>query len=274
MKRLKKIGIIGCGIMGQSIIARLASLGKHGRIVAVDKDHRKTALVERRFAVKVTGDIAHAASGADVVILAVKPQDMDEVLRGLIGVVSERTLLVSIAAGVTTRHIESVFGRVKVPVIRVMPNMPAVIGEAISAISAGRYARASQRTVAKEVLSSIGETVEVAERRMDAVTAVSGSGPAYFYYLIESMIEAASALGLEHNVAERLVVKTALGSVHLLSILREEASRLRRRVASKGGTTEAALKVFESRRFKETIRKAMERAARRSRELSQAISDL
>jgi len=264
----KKIGIIGCGNMGQAIMSRICSIVKPSQILASDTDARKRRSVRRRFGIVSTDDNILVAESADIILLAIKPQTMDALLREIACVVTKDKIVISIAAGVTTARIEHVLGKGRVPVVRAMPNMPAIVGEAISAVCRGRYATRSHLLSAKKMLSSIGETVEVEERYMDAVTAVSGSGPAYFFYLMESMIESAVSLGLKSKTARRLVVKTALGSARIAAVLGEDAASLRKRVASRGGTTEAALRVFESRYFKKILREAIRKAALRSKQLS------
>jgi len=198
----------------------------------------------------------------------VKPKDFDKVLKDEICCsVSKDKLLISIAAGITTKYIESVVGK-DIHVIRVMPNMAALVGEAISSISAGSSVSGEDMKLAKDIFSTIGDVVEVDENLVDSVTAISGSGPAYFFYLIEALIEASKELGLDEEIAKSLVLKTAIGTSKLLEVLKEEPSRLRAKVTSKGGTTEAALKVFETKNFKDIVRDAVKQAYKRSKELS------
>jgi pyrroline-5-carboxylate reductase len=205
---------------------------------------------------------------SDIIIIAVKPKDFESVLKHEVCCgISPKKLIISIAAGITTKHIEDIVGK-DVPVIRVMPNMAAIIGEAISSISAGTSAAKEHMKMARKIFSMIGEVIEIEEELVDAVTAISGSGPAYFFYLTEMLIDAARELKLDKNIAEKLVTKTAIGSMKLLEALKEEPARLRRRVTSKGGTTEAALRVFEERGLKRIVEDAVIAAWRRSIELS------
>ncbi|MDP2929634.1 MAG: pyrroline-5-carboxylate reductase dimerization domain-containing protein, partial [Candidatus Omnitrophota bacterium] len=166
-----------------------------------------------------------------------------------------------------TKYIESIVGK-DVPVIRAMPNMAAIIGESISSISPGSSVTSDDMKLAKEIFMTIGDVVEIDEKSIDGVTAISGSGPAYFFYMIEALIDAGSAAGLERDVAKRLVLKTALGSAKLLEILKEDPSAMRAKVTSKGGTTQAAMDVFEDRKFKDIIKDAVKAAIARSKELS------
>ncbi|MFH1995997.1 MAG: pyrroline-5-carboxylate reductase [Candidatus Omnitrophota bacterium] len=266
--KLKRIAIIGCGNMGEAILNRLLGRVKRIAITVCEKDRKKRERIGAGRNVRVTGDVAVAVQRSDIVLLAVKPQDLDGVIDTAAGALSDSATVLSIAAGVTTGYIEKRFSGRKVPVVRAMPNMPAVVGEAITALCPGRYARAGHLALAQEILSAIGETVLVREQLIDAVTAISGSGPAYFFYLMESLIEAAVSMGLSKKNARRLVEKTAFGSAKVLQWCDESPADLRRRVTSKGGTTEAAFRVFEEKHFKSIVRSAVRQAAARSKELS------
>lgn len=255
--------------MGEALLARLANVVEKSTSLMVSEfDASRRDYIQTKYRMIVEIDNNAVVKFADVIILAVKPKDFDKVLKTEICCgVSKKKLLISIAAGVTTKHIESIVGK-DIPVVRVMPNMAAMIGEAISSISAGNSAGSEHIKTAKEIFSVIGDVIEIDESMADAVTAVSGSGPAYFFYLVESIIEAAEKLGLDKDVARRLAFKTALGSAKLLEALKEDPAVLRRKVTSKGGTTEAAFKVFESKKFKDMVILALEAAYKRSKELS------
>ncbi len=261
----RKIGIIGCGNMGEALISHLSKAVKN-RLVVNDIDTTKTKNMAAKYKVSVA-DNKSLAEISDVLILAVKPKDFDSLLSEIAVNLAGNKILISIAAGITTKYIEKAVGK-KIAVVRVMPNMPAIIGEAISSVSAGKWAKRKDILCAKEIFSAIGDVVEIDEKMVDSVTAISGSGPAYFFYLIESLIETAVDLGLEEKIAKKLAVKTALGSAKLLHILKEHPSILRAKVTSKGGTTEAAFKIFESREFKNIVKEAVRQAHNRSKELS------
>ncbi len=264
----KKIGIIGCGNMGEAILYRLSNiLNKSVSIMVSEFDSKRRDYIESKYKVIVEVDNNEVVKFADVLVLAVKPKDIDALLKGEVcSGASKDKLLISIVAGVTTKYIESIVGK-DVPVIRVMPNMAATIGESVSSISAGSAVKSAHMTLAREIFRTIGDVVEVDEELVDAVTAISGSGPAYFFYLIEALIEAGCAAGLKEEVAKLLVLKTALGSANLLEKLKEDPGVLRSKVTSKGGTTEAAIKVFESNKFKSIIKDAVNAAKTRSKEL-------
>ena len=266
----KKIGIIGCGNMGEAIFSHLANVcEKSTKLMVSEYDAARRDYIQTKYKIIVEIDNNVVVKYSDVIILAVKPQDFagtleKEVCCGL----SKDKLLISIAAGITTKYIEDIVGK-DIPVVRAMPNMTARIGEGVTSISAGASAGAKEMKLAKEIFNTIGEVVEVEEKLVDAVTAVSGSGPAYFFYLIESLIEAAEKSGLDKISARKLVLKTALGSAKLLEALKEDPRELRKKVTSKGGTTEAAFKIFESKKFKDIVIDAVNAARKRSEELSQ-----
>ena len=265
----KKIGIIGCGNMGEAILSRLSeAVEKSTALMVSETDAARRDYIQSKYKIIVEIDNNVVVKYSDVIILAVKPKDFDSVLKQEVCCgLSKNKLLISIAAGITTEYIESAVGK-DIPVIRAMPNMGAVIGEAMTALSRGSSTLDSHMDAAQEIFSMIGDVIEVEEKLMDAVTAISGSGPAYFFYLTEALIEAALALGLAPEAASRLVSKTALGSAKLLAELKEDPAALRNKVASKGGTTEAALKIFEKKKFKNIINDAVKAAYKRSRELS------
>jgi len=204
---------------------------------------------------------------AKVILLAVKPQQMEEVFQEIRPSLDNRPLLISIAAGIPTEWIQKRVPR-SVPVVRVMPNTPALVGAGISAIAPGRAAKTKDLQIAKRIFACVGEVVEVPEEWMNAVTAVSGSGPAYFFFLMEQMIRAGIALGLPLQVARRLVLGTAKGAVRLATVSKEEPAFLRARVTSKGGTTEAAFRVFEGAGLADLLQRGIRAAAQRAKELT------
>ncbi len=265
----KKIGIIGCGNMGEALLSRLSGLiEKSTSLMVSEEDAKRRGYIQTKYKIIVQIDNNDVVKFADVIILAVKPKDFDNVLKNEICCgISDKKLLISIAAGITTKHIEKIIGP-GMPVIRTMPNMGALIGKSITSISKGSSASASDIDTAREIFGTIGDVVEIEEKSVDAVTAISGSGPAYFFYIIEALIETAVELGLSPETAKSLVVKTASASAGLLETLKENPETLRNRVTSKGGTTEAALKIFEKKAVKRIIKNAASAAYKRSKELS------
>ncbi len=264
------IGIIGCGNMGSALIEGIqkqAALRKKYHLMGSETDPNKRRDIQSKYRISVTQENQKLAQESEVILLAVKPQEIREVLKGITGQVGETKLILSIAAGIPTRLIEETLGG-SPKVVRIMPNTPALVSEGISAIAPGRFAQKSDVKIAKEILSSVSEVVELEEKYLDAVTALSGSGPAYFAYWIKALVEQGIDEGLDPKVALRLAEQTAKGTAVLLQKTKLSPEELITRVASKGGTTEAALKVFEQNQVGETIKRAVKAATERSRELS------
>jgi pyrroline-5-carboxylate reductase len=259
-----KIALIGAGNMGEAILA--GAHRRHKLLVVEPRKERQAVLRRRRYRC-VFGDLDIVVSNADVVILAVKPQDFPEMLVELARVPLRGKLIISIAAGITTRYIERSL-RQPVRVVRVMPNLPALIGEGMTALARGDRATARDLTLAKEVFEAIGTTLIVKEQMLDAVTAVSGSGPAYVFLFVECLIKAAQKFGFSNEEAKELVYQTLLGSAHLLEQSAESADDLRIKVTSKGGTTQAATNIFMQRGIFRLYEEALKAAKVRARQLS------
>lgn len=255
--------------MGEALISGLLRSGrwKASAITVSDPRLERLEKLRRTYHVHVVTDNRISIRHAEIIILAVKPQQINAVLEDIGSWVTRRQMVVSIAAGIRTGFIEHhlVPG---VAVLRVMPNTPALIGMGASAVCRGGAARRRHETIARSIFETVGIVETLSENLMDAVTALSGSGPAYVFYLAEALTEAGSRLGLARTVAERLVRQTLRGAGVLLADSRDSASVLRQKVTSPGGTTEAALKVMESGRLKALVSKALARASERSKELS------
>ena len=265
--RGQRIGIIGAGTMGQALIKGLLANGvSRDALRASDPTPATRRQVTHRFRIRVTGDNLTTVRGADVVVLAVKPQQFPDVVLAIAPYLAPRQLVVSIAAGITLQWLRARLpGQ---PLIRVMPNLPATVGSGFSAVTAARTATARHRRLAMALFRAVGEVVELPERLFDAVTAVSGSGPAYVFFLIQAWEEAAKELGLPPSVAAQAIRQTLKGSVRVLEESHDAAAVLMQRVASKGGTTEAALRALERGRVRARIIRALYAAARRSQELA------
>jgi len=263
---LGSIGFVGGGRMAGAIIKGLLSSRtvKASQICVSDIDPKQRQVLKDQFSVTVCNDNQKAAS-SKIVVLAVKPQAMSQALERL--KIAKDQLLISIAAGINLQYFEKNFPGV--PIIRVMPNNPVLVQAGVSAIALGQNAKKEDLDKALKIFRAVGEVVEVEERLMDAVTGLSGSGPAFIYLAVEAMIEAGETLGMNKGVAEKLAVQTLLGSAKTLSKTGKKASELREMVTSPGGTTLEGLKILEEKNYKEALFKAVQAAARRAKELSE-----
>lgn len=259
-----KIGVLGSGNMGQALVRGLIEQSVYPQNIWVyDPDKRKIDAMRKIGAVKAAKNERQCVSIADVVILAVKPQTMGQVVSEIQSVLTPEMLVISIAAGISLSKLDE-FLKKPLAVVRVMPNMPAVVGQGISAYAMGRRTTAKHKKIAEAILNAFGELQEVPERMLDLVTAVSGSGPAYFFLLAQKMIEGAYELGMKADIAKKLVYQTAFGSAKMLLDTADDPEDLIGRVASKGGTTEAALSVFQRKGFGKIVHEAIRAAQKRS----------
>lgn len=262
------VAIIGAGVMGETLLSGLLRAGTAStELLVCEKRADHADYLRERYQVEVVDSLA-SAGGADTVALVVKPQDMADVLTEIAGQLQPGQLLVSLAAGITTAFIEE---RVPegVAVVRVMPNTPALVDEGMAAISPGTHCDEEHLARAEALLSATGRVARVPERQQDAVTAISGSGPAYLFFVVESMIEAGVHLGLPRTTATELVVQTVVGSAKLLRETGEHPTVLRERVTSPGGTTAAAIRELEDHKVRAAFITAMEAARDRSRQLAE-----
>lgn len=267
---VKKLAILGGGNMGRAIIGGLVRRGMSAKDISVGEafEAARAALV-REFAVAVHPDNAQAVADADLVVVAVKPQDAGAALSPLRPLLIERRpIILSVAAGIRVSSLEAWCGT-GVPVVRAMPNRPALVGAGATGLYAPQSVEAEHRAGAEQILQAVGETVWVpSEDALDVVTALSGSGPAYFFLLAELMAHAAVANGLAPEAARRLAVATLHGAGLLAHSSDGDLARLRAEVTSKGGTTEAALRAFESADLNSIVSRAIEAATQRGRELA------
>src|SRR6185312_1680677 len=266
----RRVAILGAGTIGESLLRGLLSGGwrEPSEIVATVRDEERAQELADRHAIDVTLDNAAAVAGAALVVIAVKPQDFDALLGEIGGVLTPEQTVLSVAAAIPTAAIER---RVAdgVPVVRAMPNRPATVHEGIAGICAGAHADDRHLRLAEEALSHLGAVVQVPERYMDAVTAVSGSGPAYFALLAEAMIEAGILLGLSREVSTTLVVQTMFGTAKQLRDQGMHPVELRESVTSPGGTTIAAIRELEQAGVRAAFLNAIQAAMDRARELAE-----
>jgi pyrroline-5-carboxylate reductase len=264
---VSQTAIIGAGVMGETLLAGLVRAGRRvDELLVGEKRPERAAELEERYGVEVVSNV-EAAQKADTLALVVKPQDMAEVLAEIAPVLRPGQLVVSLAAGITTAFVESHVPE-GVAVVRVMPNTPALVDEGMAAISPGSHCDESHLAEAEALLASTGRVVRVPEKQQDAVTAISGSGPAYVFYVVESMIEAGVHLGLPRATSTELVVQTLVGSAKMLRETGTHPTVLREQVTSPGGTTAAALRELENHKVRAAFLSAMEAARDRSRDLA------
>ena len=265
------IAFIGGGNMARSLVGGLIADGvSPARLQVAEPDPGRRAALQRDFGLRVTADNAAAVAEADVVVIAVKPQVMPGVARELARPLADRgTLVISVAAGVRSSDLARWLGGAT-PVVRAMPNTPALLGCGATVLCAGPGADTGHRESAEAILRAVGSVSWVEdEAQLDAVTALSGSGPAYFFLLAEAMADAAAELGLPPELARLLAIETALGAARMAIESDADIAELRRRVTSPGGTTEAALDALEDGGFRKLVAGAIKQAEARSRELAE-----
>lgn len=271
-----ELTVLGAGNMGRALIGGLLRHGMRPEQIAVGESHEeaRTAL-SRELGIAATADNAAAIAKADLIVLAVKPQQAGSVLPPLAPRLRQRRpVVLSVAAGVRVDALQSWCGT-GVPVIRAMPNRPALVGAGVTGLFASPEISASHRAMAAQVMQSVGEVLWVAtEDALDVVTALSGSGPAYFFLLAEAMAKAGVDLGLPMDTARRLSIATLHGAGLLAQVGDGDLARLRAEVTSKGGTTEAAVSVLQAAGFNELVGRALEAAARRGRELAERSGNI
>ena len=260
------LAIIGGGKIGEALLSGLlrgdAPLAE---LMVVEHYPDRVSELTGRYGVRVV-EVAEAVRACRTLLIAVKPQDIDALLRELAEHITAEHLIVSVAAGITTRQIEKALP-IGPAVVRCMPNTPALVDEAMTAISAGAAATEPHLARAEQLLSAVGKVVRVPESQLDAVTALSGSGPAYFFFLVEAMIDAGILLGLPRALAAELIVQTLFGSAVMLRDSGEHPVRLREAVTSPGGTTISAIRELENHGVRAAFLAAIEAASLRSAEL-------
>ena len=266
-----ELGILGAGNMAEAIAGGVVRGGilPPSQILASDVSAARRDVFTRTLGIRAVDDNRHVARDARILLLSVKPQQMGDVLTGIADAIDPKTLLVSIAAGITTRFIESRLGEGRGwRIVRAMPNTPMLVGEGIVGLARGRHASEQDAALARKLFQGAAAVIDVREEQLDTVTAVSGSGPAYFFFLVEQMIRAGVELGLAPEQARQLTIKTALGAARMLAQSTDNPEELRRKVTSPGGTTQAALSYMEQHEFAGIIVEAIKAAQRRSKELA------
>jgi pyrroline-5-carboxylate reductase len=263
----KIVAILGAGVMGSTLLSGLIRSGRDAAdLVITGRNVERVEELASRYGVRPMSN-TDAALVADTLVLVVKPQDMAGLLAEIRAQVRTGSLVVSLAAGITTGFLEE-----RLPagtaVARVMPNTPALVDEGMAAVSPGQYCDEAHLSEVEELLRSCGKVLRIAEKHLDAVTAISGSGPAYIFYVVEAMIEAGVLLGMPRTTSTELVVQTLYGAATMLKETGQHPTVLREQVSSPGGTTMAALRQLDDHRVRAAFVTAMEAAAERSRQLA------
>ncbi|MEP6697336.1 MAG: pyrroline-5-carboxylate reductase [Pseudonocardiales bacterium] len=268
---MTRIAVVGAGKLGEALLSGMLRAGRPaGDLVITARRPERAAELSERYGVPAVSN-AEAAAQADILLITVKPQDIEALLVELAPATTPDSLVISVVAGIPTALIERCLGD-GTPVVRVMTNTPVLVDEAMSAISAGPHAAERHLLATEEIFSPVGKVLRVPEAQQDAVTALSGSGPAYFFFLVEAMTDAGILLGLPRAVAADLLVQTALGAAVMLRDTGEHPVRLREAVTSPGGTTINAIRELENHGVRAAFLAAIEAARDRARELGQSAT--
>ncbi|EAW33674.1 pyrroline-5-carboxylate reductase [Lyngbya sp. PCC 8106] len=269
-----KFGLIGGGVMGEALLSRLIAQKIYlpSDVIVSEPQAQRREVLQQQYGVEVTGDNCKAAQVTEVLLLAVKPQILDTIISDLAALSlgdstdpQSEMMIISILAGVPLSKLESAF--LHRPVVRVMPNTPATVGAGISAIAAGQAVKPDHLKLAQQILAAVGEVVEVPEYLMDAVTGLSGSGPAYVALMVEALSDGGVAAGLPRAIASKLALQTVLGTAELLQKTGMHPAELKDRVTSPGGTTIAGVGTLEQAAFRSALIEAVKAACQRSKEL-------
>jgi len=263
----RTVAVLGVGVMGSTLLAGLLRSGREAAdLIITGRNAERAQELAGTYGVRLMSNV-DAAAGADTLVLVVKPQDMDGLLAEISAHVRPGALVVSLAAGITTGFLEE-----RLPegtaVVRVMPNTPALVDEGMAAISPGKHCDEVHLSEAEALLRSCGKVLRIPEKHLDAVTAISGSGPAYIFYVVEAMIEAGVLLGMPRATSTELVVQTLYGAATMLKETGQHPTVLREQVSSPGGTTMAAVRQLDDHKVRAAFVTAMEAAAKRSKELA------
>lgn len=264
-----RIGFLGAGSIVEAMLSGILKKGllSPDRLLVSNRNNReRLEQLADCYGVKYTQDKLEVARSSDILILAIKPKDAAEALRELRGVVHSGQLIISVVAGVSTTLIGEWLG-VNCPIVRTMPNTSSAVGLSATGLAANSFVTDDQLQQAIRLFEAIGTVYEVAEEELDIITGLSGSGPAYIYYLVEAMMAAGATAGLDREMARQLTLQTVIGAAHMLLDTRAEPAILRQQVTSPGGTTQAGLEVLEAYQFQQGVTAAILRATERSREM-------
>ncbi len=272
MLKNKPIGVIGVGKIGEALILGLLDAGvvKKAHVTGSVCHRERVTRLKKKLGITITRDNRKLVKSSDIIILAVKPQTMDSVLRSIAGEVTQSKLVISVAAAITTEFVEN---RIPpgVPVVRVMPNMPCLIKVGMSVICPGQHADRHSLIITREIFKSVGEVQILEEKHMDGVTALSGSGPAYAYIIMESLAEAGVKVGIPRDVSTRLAAQTLLGAASMVLATGEHPARLKDEVTTPAGTTIDGILELEEGKLRVTLIKAVVKATQRSSEIIELL---
>jgi pyrroline-5-carboxylate reductase len=264
-----KIGFIGCGNMGEAILKGMLEkkcfLAKD--IFVCEKDKKRSSALSKKHKVKIISSVKELTEKVDIIILAVKPQDSQQIIKEMSVYMNKKKLIISIMAGVKIEKIEKAVGK-SIGIVRTMPNMGAFIGASVTSISYNKNVSKKNKAWTEKIFSSIGNIHVVSQAKKDIITALSGSGPAYFFYIVEAFVIEGVKQGLSKKEATELIVNTMTASADIIKQTKVEPAKLRKMVTSKKGTTEAAIKVFDKKNIKKVITDAVKAAMKRSEQLS------
>ena len=271
---MRKIAFIGCGSMAEAMISGIIANNyvQADQIMIMNKNnHERRQEMVDKYGIRATTDYHQLLQDASIVVLAVKPQHIFEALSAAKPFINKKMLILSVAAGITTHTIEDIIGEA-IPIVRSMPNTSAAVGKSATAMSMNSYTSERQIKTAKELLETFGNAIIVEEEQLDSVTGLSGSGPAYIYYLVEAMEEAAAKIGLDQTSAKALIIQTLSGAAEMLQQSPKSPATLRKEVTSPGGTTEAGLQVLQSHKVNEAMINCIIAASEKSKQLGKKLT--
>lgn len=270
---MKKLVFVGAGSMAEAMISGIGASGLlpgEQLWITNRQDKKRLRMLEQKYGVKATYDYDALFSNADAVVLAMKPKDASRALEGIKSYLAEGMLVISVLAGVSITAIEAAAGK-SLAVARAMPNTSAAIGKSATALAVNEHVSELQKTLVKELFNTIGLTAIVEETQLDAVTGLSGSGPAYIYYLVEAMEKSAAEIGLEKHTAKQLIIQTLLGAAEMLTNSDKEPAQLRSEVTSPGGTTEAGINILEQHGVQKAFISCIKEATAQSKKLGHLL---
>lgn len=271
---MKKLVFIGAGSMAEALISGIVEKKlMNGKDIWVTnhKNEKKLAILNRKYGIHYTYDLSLLFDGADAVILAMKPKDAATAINNIKGYLPKNALLISVLAGVSISTIEALADQ-SLAVARAMPNTSAAVGKSATAIAVNQQVSEMQHRSIRQLFATVGMTTFVAESQLDAVTGLSGSGPAYIYYLVEAMENSAAEIGLDRKMAKDLIVQTLIGAAEMLKTSEKEPGQLRKEVTSPGGTTEAGVRILEENGVREAFIECIKTAANRSQEMGKELT--